>query len=186
VGADEAKQTSEEDYADFVLWEETMVGSLEKTMIGWDELGVLPIQAPTIAQYWYDEARALAAVTSGAQLIASPAEHAYLDMVYDQYSTFGQIWVGPVNIERSYRWDPVLEGMDESMVLGVEAALWTEYIDTEEKVDFMVWPRLSAIAEVAWSDHSDWTDFRERLAGHGQRLQSLEVGFYASPEIDWE
>jgi hexosaminidase len=76
-------------------------------------------------------------------------------------------------------------GVDAIDVAGVEAALWTEWIDTVEKMDFMTWPRLCAIAEIGWTLAPDWSGFTERMPLHGERLDSLGVGYYRTPEIAW-
>lgn len=186
VGADEAINTAEEDYAVFVPWLQDLVAAQGKTMVGWDEIGTVALRSPAVAQQWQDADRARAAAAQGAQVLASPGEHAYLDMVYDADAEYGQIWAGAVNVEAAYDWDPVPEGLAESDVIGVEGALWTEHIDTVEKLDFMVWPRLACLAEVAWSpaDRS-WEEFMPRLSWHGARLDAAGVGYYRSPEMEW-
>jgi len=188
VGGDEAIGTPAADYATFVEALRQIADDEGKTLIGWDEIGPVPLDPPYVAQYWFDADNTLEATANGAQIIASPAAHAYLDMRYDTSNDYGQIWAGYVDIEDAYDWDPVLSGLDEADVLGVEGALWTEYIDDEAKLDFMAWPRLAAHAEVGWSPESarDWTDFKGRLEAHGARLDRMGVGFYASPALDWE
>lgn len=187
VGGDEAIDSDPEDYAAFLQWLNGVVQARDKTLIGWDEVGTVELEGPFLAQYWWNAANARQAVAGGAQLIASPAAHCYLDMKYDRSNSYGQVWAGYVNIEDAYNWDPVLSGLDEADVVGVEAPLWTEFIDDEAKMDFMLWPRLAAQAEVGWTAQADrnWDDFRTRLATHGGRLDNLNVGYYASPEVDW-
>ncbi|MDP2313776.1 MAG: beta-N-acetylhexosaminidase [Pseudomonadota bacterium] len=188
VGGDEAVDISQADYDTFVGWLQTVSSDNGKTMIGWDEIGPVPLDAPFVAQHWFDEDNALAAVAQGAQLVSSPAEHTYLDMRHDSSADYGQVWAGRIDVERAYDWEPVPEGLAEGDVLGVEGALWTEYVDTEEKLDFMLWPRLVAHAEVGWTADEGrvWEDFRERLGHHGARLYVLDVGFYDSSEMEWE
>jgi hexosaminidase len=93
-------------------------------------------------------------------------------------------------VQDAYEWDPATQvaGVGEKDILGVEAPLWTETIRTMADIDYMVFPRLAAIAEVAWSPQEvrSWTDFRARIAEHGPRLTALGIGFYRSPQIDWE
>ncbi|HND28989.1 MAG TPA: beta-N-acetylhexosaminidase [Myxococcota bacterium] len=187
VGGDEAIDSDPEDYAAFLQWLSGVVQAQDKTLIGWDEVGTAGLEGPFIAQYWWSAENARAAVANGAQMIASPAAHCYLDMKYDRTNSFGQVWAGYVNVEESYAWNPILSGLDEADVMGVEAPMWTEFIDDEAKMDFMLWPRLAAQAEVGWTAESDrnWEDFRTRLATHGARLDNLNVGYYASPEVDW-
>jgi hexosaminidase len=185
VGADEASATSSEDYAAFEPWVHDVVADSGKTMIGWDELGAVDVPAPYVVQEWIDADRARAAVDRGATMTASPAEHAYFDMVYDGDAEFGQVWAGAIDVERAYDWEPVPDGVDPAAVEGVEAALWTELIADDNQLEFMLWPRLAATAEVGWSDERDWDGFRGRLAADGPRLDALGIRFYPSPEVDW-
>jgi hexosaminidase len=185
VGGDEAVDISDEDYAAFMPWLQGEVSAGGKTMIGWDEIGPVPLAAPFVAQHWFDEARAVAAVDGGGQMIASPAQHAYLDMVHDEFAEFGQFWAGAVGIRRAYLWDPVPAGVDEADVLGVEGALWTELVNNRTQVDFMAWPRSAGLAEVGWSATTDWDGYRARLGAHGARLEALGLGYYRSPEVEW-
>ncbi len=188
VGADEAIDTDPDDYAVFVPWLQEVVGDAGKTMVGWDEIGDVELAPPFLNQLWFADSRTVASVEQGGAMIASPAEHTYLDMVHDTDAVFGQTWAGPVGVEDAYDWDPVISGVEEADVAGVEAALWTELINSNTKLDFMVWPRLVAIAEVGWTaeEGRDWEDFRGRLGAHGERLSALGVGYYASPEVEWE
>lgn len=187
VGGDEAIDASEAEYTGFMQWVQGLVEAEGKTLVGWDEVGTADLSAGFLAQYWYDATNARMAYADGGRIIASPAEHCYLDMAHDASATYGQTWAGYVDVEASYDWDPVLTGLREGDVAGVEGPLWTELVETEEQVDFMTWPRLAALAEVGWTaeDLRSWPEFRVRLAAHGARLDALGVGYYASPEIDW-
>lgn len=185
VGGDEAVDVALEDYAAFVVTLQEITAADGKTLVGWDEIGEVELEAPFVAQHWYDADLARSAAARGGRIIASPAEYAYLDMMQDADADYGQVWAGVIDVEDAYAWDPVLEGLEEGDVLGVEGALWTEYIDTVEKLDFMVWPRLAAHAELGWSPTGEWDEFRERLAWHGGRLDALGVGYYRSPDVDW-
>ena len=70
----------------------------------------------------------------------------------------------------------------------MEAALWAETLDGIRDVEFLAFPRLAGIAEVAWSppETRDWNAFRERLGTHGPRLTALGVNFYRSPNVPWK
>ncbi|MFZ5477124.1 MAG: beta-N-acetylhexosaminidase, partial [Myxococcota bacterium] len=187
VGGDEAIDATPEQYAAFVTWLQGVVAAEGKTMIGWDEIGDVALTPPFVAQWWVDHDNAQDAIARGGMMIASPAHHAYLDMVHDAEATFGQTWAGPVGVRDAYDWEPLPPSVDEDDVLGVEGALWTEYVDTVERMDFMVWPRLAAHAEIGWTPQAlrDWEGFRARLGEHGARLDALGVGYYRSPEVDW-
>lgn len=187
LGGDEVIDLSTDDYAAFVQSVQSTLSASGKLTLGWDEVAEADLAPPFVAQYWYDAQNARTAITQGGRIIASPAAHCYFDMVYDGDATFGQVWAGPVDVQAAYDWDPVLSGMEETDVLGVEGALWTELVDDEGKVDFMLWPRMAALAEVGWSreDARTWDGFRGRLLGEGARLDALGVGWYRTPEIDW-
>lgn len=187
VGGDEAVGIADEDYRTFVTEMQGVVTAEGKTLVGWDEIGPAPLEPPFLAQHWFDEGNARDAVAQGGQLVASPAEHAYLDMEHDTAADYGQTWAGRVNVRDAYDWDPVPTGLAESDVVGLEGALWTEYIDSRERLDFMLWPRLTAHAEVGWSpsEAREWDDFRVRLGAHGARLDVLAVGYYQTGTVDW-
>lgn len=95
----------------------------------------------------------------GRQMIYSDAMACYLDLPY-----------GTVNLENSYKAAPE----EFENVLGVEAALWTEYVPTVKKADYMCFPRLGAIAEIAWSAQSD-RDYERFLAALPEYYKLLDV-----------
>jgi hexosaminidase len=185
IGGDEAIDATPEEYEAFLTWLEDVIVAQDKTMIGWDEIGTVDLDPPYLAQYWWHPDLAADAAANGAWIVSSPPEHAYLEMIQDESATYGDDWAGIVTTHDAFAWDPVPAGVDEIDVLGVEAALWTEWIATGEKMDFMTWPRLCAISEVGWTAGSDWPDFANRLAIHGRRLDALGVGYYPTPEIAW-
>ncbi len=184
VGGDEAVDISLSDYDAFMVRVQEIVAAHGKIPIGWDEIGEATLTPPVLAQLWFDDTRAYAAAEQGAGLILSPAEYAYFDMIHNFSADYGQIWAGPVSVSTVYGWSGELEGVEAH---GVEAALWTEMIDDEAKLDFMSWPRLAAMAEVAWTPTSarSWPEFEQRLGWHGARLEEAGVGFYRSTDVPW-
>ena len=114
---------------------------------------------------------------------------AYLDMKYDASTPLGLNWAGYVDVKEAYTWDPATQvtGVSESDVLGVEAPLWSETLQTIEDVEFMTFPRLPGYAEIGWSPETgrNWDEYRTRLAAQGPRLAALGVNFYRSPLIPW-
>jgi hexosaminidase len=197
IGGDEAHGTDPSDYTAFVRRAAEAVTAAGKTPIAWHEAGLVQgLPAGTLGQYWGlrtpadgqdDAARAF-----GGGVILSPADAVYLDMKYDTGTRLGLTWAdGPTSVERAYAWDPatVIDGLDEARVRGVEAALWTETIATAADIDEMVFPRIAAAAEIAWSPspalaaERTWTSFRARVAALEPLWQALGIGFFASPEI---
>ncbi len=188
IGGDEAQSTSEEDYKKFIKRIQEIVISHGKRAVGWGEIGAAEILPGTIAQHWvgaaYQEAK-----RQGAKIILSPANKTYLDMKYDASCPLGLDWAGLISVRDSYGWEPdsYMEGLEEGDILGIEAPLWTETILTLKDLEYMVFPRLIGLAELAWSPKGQrWEEYRQRLAAHGKRLEALGINFYKSPDVDWE
>ena len=184
--------TPEEGYRTFVHRTLSIVEQLGKKAIGWHE--VLKAAPPpwAVAQYWgtTDEDDLVAAAAArGHRLILSPATKAYLDMKYTPETPIGFKWAAYIDVADAYGWDPgtFLRGVPTSAVLGVEAPLWTETMATYSDVQYMAFPRLAAIAELAWSPPGvrDWPDFARRLARYGRRWTADGVTFYRSTQIPW-
>ncbi|BDZ42701.1 hypothetical protein GCM10025865_20000 [Paraoerskovia sediminicola] len=81
----------------------------------------------------------------------------------------------------------MVDGLPADAIEGVEAAVWTETIDTEAKLYEMLLPRLAAVAEVAWTDpaRKDWSGFRARIASVASAWDRDGLPFYRSPQVDW-
>jgi hexosaminidase len=189
IGGDETAATPPADYVRFVERTCAIVRAHGKQPIGWEEIARSALAPGTIVQHWKDPALAREAVRQGARVIMSPANRTYLDMKYDDTTELGLEWAGHVGVRDAYEWDPATQvsGLAERDVLGVEAALWSETLETLRDVEFMAFPRLLCLAEVGWSQRGqrDWPDFRARLAAHGSQLEALGVNFFRSPEIPW-
>ena len=188
VGGDEVEALTNEQYAHFVERVQDIVYKYNKTMVGWEEIGKARLRPTTIAQQWKSDS-ALLAFKQGAKLLLSPASKAYLDMKYTPSTELGLDWAGFVQLRTSYDWDPVtyLQGVPEQSVVGVEAPLWSETVKNITAAQYMIVPRLPAIAEVAWTSASvkSWDSFRTRIAAHAPRWRLLGVNYYPSPEVAW-
>jgi hexosaminidase len=192
IGGDE-HFLSKAQYARFIEQAQQIVRGHGKRVIGWQEVTAATLAPDTIAQYWggpFAQPDAIReAARRGTKLVLSPAAKAYLDMKYDERTELGMNWAGYVEVRDAYEWEPttLLEGVGDNEVLGVEAGVWTETLDSFDEVEFMAFPRLPGIAEVAWSpaDTRDWEGFRRRLASHGPRWSAMGVNYYPSPQVPW-
>jgi hexosaminidase len=122
-------------------------------------------------------------------LILSPGPRIYLDMKYDSATVLGLRWAGITPLQKAYEWDPAtfIEGVTESSILGLEATLFAETLVTRQNYEYMSFPRIIAVAELAWSPASElgWESFRRRLGVHGARLAALGVNFAREPSVPW-
>ncbi len=188
IGGDEASVTSPGEYNAFVARVESLLTSQGKRMIGWEEIARAPLSPSSIAQHWAGNL-AQQAVQRGMKVIMSPSSRAYMDMKYTSASPLGQTWAGYIEVDRAYSWDPATEvaGVGESSLLGLEAPLWTETIQTMSDIEYMMYPRVPGYGEIGWSDQAgrDWNEYRLRLGTHGPRLSAQGVNYYQSPLIPW-
>jgi hexosaminidase len=110
-------------------------------------------------------------------------------MKYDESTPLGLIWAGYIPVKDSYDWEPgsYLDHLEEGDILGIEAPLWSETLLTIKDIEFMAFPRLPGLAELAWSPKGQsWEEYRQRLAAHGSYMEALGINFYRAPEIDWK
>ncbi|GAA0283952.1 beta-N-acetylhexosaminidase [Streptomyces polychromogenes] len=196
IGGDEAHSTPAADYARFMDRAQAVVARHGKTVMAWHQLAAARPAPGAVLQYWghdrtpaTEKAAVAAAAKSGHRLVLSPADHAYLDMKYDERTKPGLAWAGYVPTRRAYSWDPgsYLPDVPESAVLGVEAPLWTETVATRSDWELMAFPRLLSLAELAWSPAGalSWPAHRDRLAAQGPRLDAQDVIYYRDPEVPW-
>jgi hexosaminidase len=124
----------------------------------------------------------------GTKLILSPANRVYLDMKYDASTVLGLDWAGRVDVDVPYTWDPARHlAVEESQILGVEAPIWSETTASIDDVEYLMFPRLPAVAEVAWTAQAsrDWSDLRSRLGAQAARWSALGINAFWSPKIEW-
>jgi len=194
VGGDEVEKLGHDEYLRFVERVEGIVRAHGKVMIGWGEIAPARLHPSTIVQHWRP-ARGKASDSShahaarGGQVILSPAHRTYLDMKHDSSTTLGYTWAAVIPLRDAYDWNPdsLVPGVRGRAILGIEAPLWSETIVRPTDFEYLAWPRLVALAEVAWSteERRSWSLFRHRLAATGRRLQALGINFHRSPDIDW-
>ena len=114
----------------------------------------------------------------GYKTIISPYDPFYMDYVQDIRCKEGHlVWVSYVNaLEEIYNY----EFNESPLVMGVQGNLWTERVITGERIDYMIFPRLIAIAERGWTnkENLDYTDFIKRLENEYRYLDSINVYYY--------
>jgi len=189
VGGDEVFKIPHEHYVSFVEHLCARARAHGKQPVGWEEVAQARLEPGTIVQHWKSAEHTREAVRQGARVIMSPATRTYFDLKYDAETKIGTEWAGHVSVRDAYEWDPVtqVDGVAEADVLGVEACLWSETMPTLADVEFMAFPRLLALAEVAATRREDrrWEDIRKRLPAVGRDLDELGVSYFRSPDVDW-
>jgi hexosaminidase len=189
IGGDESHVTPMKDYIPFIEQTQEIVINKGKTVMGWDEITHASLAQGTVAQFWDNAENAQNGVEQGAKILMSPAKRVYLDMQYDSTTQWGLHWAAYIEIEDSYNWEPTTyaEGISRENILGVEAPLWSETVTNIEEIEYMVFPRLPGIAEIAWSPASvrDWETYKVRLGKMKSRFEAMGINYYASEQVPW-
>ncbi len=168
----------------FIRRIETFLNSQGRRLIGWDEIleGGLAPRATVMS--WRGFFGGIAAARAGHDVIMSPTSHCYFDYYQGQVDEPKAIG-GFLPLEKVYSFEPIppeLKPEEAAHVLGAQANLWTEYIKTPEHAEYMLFPRLLALAEVIWSPKKkDWADFQKRLVAHYDRLAFKGISFRVPP-----
>ena len=176
----------------FIRQLEAHLSAAGRRLYGWDEIlegGGLPKDA-TVAS-WRGEFGAVAAARQGYDVIACPDDRVYLD--YRESELPGEpIPVGPpLTVAEVYTFEPVPAELTEAQaehIIGVQANIWTEHMDSARVIDYQAYPRLCALAEVAWVGRErDLAGFEARLQQHLARLDALGVEYRrASGPFPWQ
>jgi hexosaminidase len=165
----------------FIRRVEKFLNSNGRRLIGWDEILEGGLAPNATVQAWRGMEGAITAAKSGHDVIASPTSHCYLDYAQEEPAS-GLFLMGYLPLETVYSFEPTPAGLTAEQarhILGAEGNIWTERAP-QERVDQQVFPRLCALAEVAWSpkEARNWDDFRHRLDTHYRRLDAMGVHYF--------
>lgn len=160
-----------------------------RKLLGWDEIleGGLAPEATVMS--WRGEGGGIAAARSGHDAIMTPGEFMYLDSYQANPATQPEAIGGFLPLEKVYSYNPIpaaLTAQEAKHILGVQSNMWAEYITNENHADHMLYPRVLALAEVAWTnlDNKSWPDFKRRANLKIPYLQSKGIKtFTLSDEV---
>ncbi|MER6554726.1 MULTISPECIES: beta-N-acetylhexosaminidase [Streptomyces] len=156
-----------------------------RRLIGWDEILEGGIAEGAAVSSWQGYAGGIAAAEAGHDVVMCPLQQVYLDYRQDA-GPDEPMPIGYVRtLEDVYRFEPVPPGLSEEAaghVLGTQVNVWTEVMQNRQRVDYQVFPRLAAFAEVAWSrlpapGERDFAGFERRMESHYARLDALGVDY---------
>jgi hexosaminidase len=139
-----------------------------KRVIGWDEILEPGLNSSAIIMNWRGSKSAISAAESGHLVIMSPGKPLYFDTY--QSNQKDSLAIGGYNpLDSVYLFEPVPEQLSEKglgdLVFGVQANVWTEYMTNEAKVEYMIFPRITALSEALWvdKDKKNLSEFKRRL-----------------------
>lgn len=148
-----------------------------RKLLGWDEIMKGGLAPNATVMSWRGEEGGIQAVKDGHRAVMTPGTFCYLDFYQDAPYSQPEAIGGYTPLEKVYSYNPVpatLTADEAKLIYGVQANQWAEYIETDEHYEYMMYPRLLALAEVAWSAPSrkDWNDFHSRALKAVTYLQS--------------
>jgi len=164
----------------FIQRIEKFVNSKGRKIIGWDEIlegGIAPNAA---VMSWRGEEGGIEAAKQRHDVVMTPTTYCYFDYYQSPAKSEPLAIGGLLPLKKVYSYNPVpaeLDAEESKHIIGVQANLWTEYIPTEEKLQYMMFPRACALSEIAWSPdaNKDYPDFTRRLLPHIDRLKSMGI-----------
>ena len=176
----------------FIQRMEKYINAKGRQIIGWDEIleGGLAPNAKVMS--WLGEEGGIKAAQQHHEVVMSPYPKYYLDYWQGDPDSEPLAMGGPTLLRTMYEYEPVpavLTPEERRYIIGVEGCVWTEYMHTPARVEYMAWPRMCAIAEAGWTRApKDWEGFTSRLETHLGRLDRLGVGYcrnFWNPFIDF-
>jgi hexosaminidase len=157
----------------------------QRRIVAWDDVLETGTPFDAILMAWQDEARGVAAVAAGHDVVMVPQQWLYFDRPESADSDEPVGFPGVTTLEDVYLYDPVpkaIPAADRHRVLGAQCQLWTEHVTTPNEAEYRYFPRLCAFAEIAWSVESpEWPksyeEFEARIAQHLRRLSVMGVNY---------
>ena len=168
----------------FIRRIEKYLNSKGRNIIGWDEILEGGLAPNATVMSWRGEEGGIAAAKQLHHVIMTPASHVYFDhsqVRKDDYLNIG----GYLPLEKVYSYEPVPKELNQEQgkrVLGAQANVWTEYMKYPWKVEYMIFPRMSALSEVLWSakENRNWPSFKKRLQDQFKRYDLWKANYSKS------
>ena len=166
----------------FITKMEKYLNSKGRQIIGWDEILEGGLAPNATVMSWRGTSGAIEAAKSGHDVIMTPTSHCYFDYYQSENDDEPLAIGGFLPLEKVYGFNPIPEELTENesqYVLGAQGNIWTEYIPTENHLEYMAFPRMLALSEVVWSkpENKNYKDFVSRLENFHQRLDALDINY---------
>lgn len=166
----------------FIRRIETFLNSKGRSIIGWDEILEGGLAPNATVMSWRGTEGGIAAARQKHNVIMTPTGTCYLDYYQGNPATEPLAIGGYLSIDQVYAYEPMpaeLTSAEQKYILGVQGNLWTEYTPTPESVEYMVFPRAIALAEIGWMQTGphNFEDFALRLKNHLPRLSQIPVNY---------
>jgi len=178
--ADENLKDESELQSYFIKRIEKYLNGKGRQIIGWDEILEGGLSPGATVMSWTGESGGIAAANQHHQVVMTPEKYVYLDYYQSLYPEEPLAGGGYLPLSKIYNYEPIsaeLSPNEAKYIMGVQANSWSEYYENKEKAEYMIFPRLLALAETAWSpkESKNYTDFLSRLRPQYPLLKKLDV-----------
>ena len=167
----------------FVQQMDVFLTKAGRRLVGWDEILEGGLAENATVMSWRGTEGGIAAARANHDVVMAPNSHTYFDHYQSRETKREPLAIGGfLPIDTAYAFDPVpatLTPAEARHILGAQAQLWTEYIRDPKELEYMAFPRMSAMAEALWTPQprKDFGDFMQRLTAHLLRLDALDVKY---------
>lgn len=167
----------------FIKRVEKYINDKGKPIIGWDEIIEGGLAPNATVMSWRGIAGGIEAARQGHDVIMTPNSHLYFDYYQNNPQVEPKSIGGYITTKRVYGFEPIPEVLTAEQarhILGAQANLWVEFIQTFDRVEYMVLPRMSALSEVVWSpkESRNWDSFTERLVSQQKRYDAMGANYH--------
>ncbi|WP_369048718.1 beta-N-acetylhexosaminidase [Tenacibaculum sp. UWU-22] len=164
----------------FITRMEKYINSKGKQIIGWDEILEGGLAPNATVMSWRGVKGAIKAAKQHHDVILTPTSYCYFDYYQSKNKNEPLAIGGYLPLKKVYNFEPIPKELtkdEEKYVLGAQGNVWTEYMKTPEKVEYMALPRMAALSEVVWSKPTDknYDDFVKRVAIFNKRLDQMHI-----------
>ncbi|QNL48370.1 family 20 glycosylhydrolase [Olivibacter sp. SDN3] len=180
---EEGLKDEEELQSYFIHRVEKYINSKGRNIIGWDEILEGGLAPNATVMSWRGEEGGIAAAKQGHEVIMTPNNYLYLDYYQSKDHEAEPVNIGgDLPLSKVYSYEPFTEKLhldEQKFIKGIQGNVWMEYIHTEDKVDYMTWPRALALAEIAWSPSTkkDYNHFINKLSKPLAHLDQQSIVF---------
>ncbi len=163
----------------FVTRIEKIINAKGRLMMGWDEILQGGLAPNALVMSWRGEKGGIEAAKQKHQVVMTPGTYCYFD--HSQTKNEDSVTIGNyLPVEKVYDYNPLpaeLTTEEAKYVLGAQANVWTEYIGNTAKLEYMIFPRMSALSEALWTQpkHKSFADFEQRLLHQFNRYNFWKV-----------
>lgn len=158
--------------------------SMNNTFLAWDEMADISLPTDKTIIFWWRHDRTdqlNKALEKDYSVVLCPRIPMYFDFVQDQEHKVGRRWgkdFSPLELVYNFSTNNIVDTKYNNQVLGFQANLWTETVQTEQRLDFMIFPRISALSEAAWGQNNDYQDYLKRLESHLELYKKDNLYFF--------